>query len=226
MKRFIVILFVLLGGVLGLVWWFNVEQTGGNFADFFSDPVGGISSLGSRLRLWLSGLFEQASGAVGGTVDARVLAAGKIAGYEGFVGHVYADPPGQTDTYSIGYGHQLRTGDGFDMSSTISEGDALALLQADLETYATCVDNAVTVELKPEQAAALYSLCYNIGCSPFTSSTLLRALNAGDYAGAQAQFAVWNIANGEVSDSLVSRRQSEADLFGSVPAPSDQGENA
>ena len=219
MKKLVIWLFVASGALLGLVWWFNVEQTGGTFADFFSDPVGGLQSLGSRLSLWVQSWFEQAKGAVGGTVDAQALAASKIAGFEGFVNHAYPDPAGQNVTYSIGYGHQLTQGDGFDTSSTISEPDALALLEADLGTYATCVDNVVTVPLAPEQAAALYSLCYNIGCNAFTSSTLVRLLNQGDYAGAQAQFAVWNKAGGQVNPDLVSRRTAEAALFASAAAP-------
>jgi lysozyme len=221
MKKLVIWLFVIVGAALGLVWWFNVEQTGGSFADFFRDPVGGLQSLGSRLSLWVQSLFEQAKGAVGGTVDARALAASKIANFEGFVDHTYADPPGQAVTYSIGYGHQLRAGDGFTTGSTINEGDALALLEADLDTYATCVDNAVTVPLAPEQAAALYSLCYNIGCSRFEGSTLLRLLNQSDYTGAQEQFAVWNKAGSPLREveALTARRAAEAELFASAAAP-------
>lgn len=219
MKRAIVWLFLVVGALLGVVWYFNVEQTGGSFADFFSDPIGGLQSLGSRLQLWLGGLVEHIKGSAGGTADGRTIAAGLVAGFEGFVGHVYADPPGQSVTYSIGYGHQLQPGDGFTQDSTISEADALGLLKADLDTYATCVDNAVTVPLSPEQAAALYSLCYNIGCARFLGSTLLHVLNQGDYDGAAAQFAVWNQANHQVVQALVDRRAQEADLFANNPAP-------
>lgn len=209
-------LLLALGAFFGLVWWFDVEQTGGSFADFFSDPIGGTQSLFSRLGLIIGGWFEQASGAVGGQVDAATLAASTIAQFEGFSSKAYADPPGQTAKYSIGYGHQIVSGDGFTETSTISEADALALLQADLTSrFAPCVDAAVTVELTPQQRAALYSLCYNIGCAAFQNSTLLGNLNTGDYAQAQAQFAVWNQAGGAVSDALVSRRAKEADLFGS-----------
>lgn len=225
MKKLFIWVFALLGIFFGLVWWFDVEQTGGSFSDFFSDPVGGTQSLVSRLQLWLTGLWTRLTGGTGDThADGRTIAAGIIADFEGFVDHAYPDPAGQTTLYSIGYGHQLRQGDGFGKDSTISEGDALALLQADLETYATCVDNAVTVDVSPQQAAALYSLCYNIGCANFTSSTLLRNLNEGNYAGAGQQFAVWNKAGGIVLSALVDRRASEADLFNSNPLPAAQAD--
>jgi lysozyme len=217
MKRFFIWLLAIVGVFFGIVWYFDVYQAGEDWSDFFSDPVGGTQSLFSRFSLWVSGLWEQAAGATGGTVNPRTLAAGLIAGFEGFVPHAYPDPKGQSTTYSIGYGHQIKQGDGFGLDSTISEGDAIALLSADLDTYATCVDNAVTVPLSPQQTAALYSLCYNIGCTRFQGSTLLRNLNAGQYDAAAGQFAVWNIANGAVSDALVSRRAKEADLFSSNP---------
>jgi lysozyme len=214
MRKFVIALFIFIGAFLGLVWWFDVEQTGGSFSDFFSDPLGGTQSLFSRLRLWGSGLFEKAKSATGtGTVDARALAASLIAGFESFSPKVYADPPGQTQTHSIGYGHQLISGDGFNLDSTINESDALALLQADLDTFANCVDNAVTVPLGPEETAALYSFTYNEGCAHFEGSTLLRLLNQGDYQGADNEFAKWNIANHQILASLVSRRTKEAEIF-------------
>lgn len=238
MRKFFIIIFVLLGGFFGLVWWFDVEQTGGNFSDFFSDPLGGTQSLFSRLQLWLNGLIERASGAVGGTVDPLVLASGIIAGFENFSPKAYADPPGQTNTYSIGYGHQIISGDGFTTTSTISESDALALLQSDISSrFAPCVDSAVTVSVTPQQKAALYSLCYNIGCNAFQNSTLVGDLNTGDYAQAQLQFSVWNQSGGVVLQSLSDRRSQEANLFGSsgpladasdttIAQNSDSGDNS
>jgi len=221
MRKFIVGLLLALGVFFGLVWWFDVEQTGGSFSDFFADPVGGTQSLFSRFQLWVTGLIEKAKGATGtGTVDARALAASLIAGFETFSPKAYPDPPGQTSKYSIGYGHQIVPGDGFTTLSTISEPDALALLNADLDVYAACVDNAVTVPLGPEETAALYSFTYNEGCGAFQNSTLLRLLNAEDYSGADAEFAQWNIANGNILPALVSRRAKEAAVFAQDIPPS------
>lgn len=220
MKRAFIWLFALAGVFFGVVWWFDVHEAGGSFSDFFSDPVGGTKSLGSRLWLWGQGLVEQVKGASGvAAADPRALAASLIAGFEGFAPKAYADPPGQTQTYSIGYGHQIRPGDGFDTTSTISEGDALALLESNLDTVVNCVENVVQPEIAPEQRAALYSLAYNIGCAAFQSSSLLKALNEGNYDEAAAQFAVWNKANHVELPALDARRAKEAALFSSVPYP-------
>jgi len=224
MRKTIIFVLVLFGGFFGLIWWFDVEQTGGDWSDFFSDPVGGTTSLFSRFGLWVIGISERFKGVTGvGTVDPVALAAGLIAGFEGFSSKAYPDPAGQNVTYSIGYGHQIVPGDGFTTDSTISESDALALLQADLGTFATCVDTAVSVPVTPQMQAAMYSLCYNIGCGAFKSSTLLSDLNNGDPQGALDQFAVWNKAGGAVLQALVNRRASEAAVFqsGIQAAPAD-----
>jgi lysozyme len=158
-----------------------------------------------------------------GSPDPVAIAAQLIASLEGFSPTAYPDPPGQTKLYSLGYGHQIRSGDGFDTSSQISQSDALALLQTDLSGAVNCVNNAVSVDLDPQQLAALYSFTYNVGPGHFLSSTLLKCINASDFSGAQAQFAVWNIANGQVNAGLVARRQQEADLFGSGDADGTDG---
>jgi lysozyme len=99
------------------------------------------------------------------------------------------------------------------MDSTISEPDALALLQSDLDRFVACVDNSVGVDISENKKAALYSLTYNIGCSAFQNSTLLADLNRGDFESATSEFARWNQANHQVLQALVDRRQQEADLF-------------
>jgi len=46
-----------------------------------------------------------------------------------------------------------------------------------------------------------------------TRSTLLRDLNAGDFAGAAAQFELWDHASGQVVAGLLRRRLAEEKLF-------------
>jgi lysozyme len=226
MRKLIIFSLLAVGALFGLVWWFDVEEAGGSFSGFFQDPVGGTTSLFSRAGLVFSGWFQRAQGAVGGTPDPVAMAAGLIAQFEGFSPTAYADPPGQTLTYSIGYGHQIVSGDGFTTASTISESDALALLQADLANFVACVNSVVTYSgVTPQMQAALYSLCYNIGCGAFTNSTLVQDLNNGDPNQAQADFAVWNKAGGAVSAALSSRRTSEAAFFASGGVPTDQSDS-
>ncbi|MBP8236036.1 MAG: lysozyme, partial [Rhizorhabdus sp.] len=50
------------------------------------------------------------------------------------------------------------------------------------------------------------SFAYNVGVGALRGSTLLRKLNAGDFAGAAEQFLVWNKAGGKVLAGLVKRR--------------------
>lgn len=138
-----------------------------------------------------------------------------IADIETFSAKAYPDPPGQYDKYSIGYGHQLRSGDGFSATSTITEATALQLLADDVSWADTCVGNSVTSPLTDNQRAALMSLAYNIGCGAFQDSTLVSKLNTGDYAGASAEFPRWNRANGSVLQALIDRRTKEQELFNS-----------
>jgi lysozyme len=60
---------------------------------------------------------------------------------------------------------------------------------------------------------ALVSFAYNVGVGALGSSTLLRLLNAGDHAGAAAQFGRWNKAGGKALAGLTKRRAAEAALF-------------
>jgi lysozyme len=63
------------------------------------------------------------------------------------------------------------------------------------------------------QYDALVSFTYNEGAGRLQSSTLLKVLNAGDYAGAAGQFGVWVCGGGVKLPGLVARREAEAALF-------------
>lgn len=72
------------------------------------------------------------------------------------------------------------------------------------------------------QFDALVSFAYNVGldidddtkAEGLGDSTLLRKHLAGDYAGAQAQFAAWNKNDGKVMAGLTRRRAAEAAVYG------------
>lgn len=135
-----------------------------------------------------------------------------IAQQEGFSSVAYNDPPGSS-TYSIGYGHQITPGDGLSTSSKITEAQAYELLSDDVQSRVDCVLGSLTVDVTVNQLAALISFAYNIGCSAFHSSTLVKLLNSGDTEGAAAEFSKWVYSGGQVSESLVSRRETEQNLF-------------
>ena len=56
---------------------------------------------------------------------------------------------------------------------------------------------------------AFLSLAYNIGPGAFCGSTLVRKLNAEDYAGACAEILRWDKAGGKTVAGLTKRRQAE-----------------
>lgn len=120
---------------------------------------------------------------------------------------------------TIGWGHTR----GVSMGMSCTADQALQWLDQDLDDAEFCVDSVVKVTLTDPEFDALVSLVFNIGVDAFKSSTLLRLLNAGDYAGAAAQFAEWNkvTVNGQkqVSAGLTNRRTSEAALFTSGMLP-------
>ncbi|APF12027.1 hypothetical protein BKC11_04965 [Salmonella enterica subsp. enterica serovar Typhimurium] len=64
-----------------------------------------------------------------------------------------------------------------------------------------------------EQADTLISDYQKRGVRTEKTSTLLRKLNAGDYAGAADEFLRWNKAGGKVLNGLTRRREAERALF-------------
>jgi lysozyme len=127
--------------------------------------------------------------------------------FEGLRLTAYQDAGG---VWTIGYGH---TGPDVKPGQTITEAEATELLLADLQTAVRCVNGAVRVPLTQGQFDALVDFAYNAGRGNLLHSTLLRSVNAGDFAGAEAQFGLWVHAGGKVEPGLVRRRAAEAALF-------------
>ena len=111
--------------------------------------------------------------------------------------------------WTIGYGHTK----GVQKGMVISEDTANEMLVEELNEYENYINTLVTVELNQNQFDAMVSWVYNIGGGNLKASTLLKVLNAGDYAGVPAQMMRWNKAGGKVLEGLTRRRQAEADLF-------------
>ena len=112
--------------------------------------------------------------------------------------------------YTIGYGHY---GPDVKANGKITQVQAEDLLKKDLERFERNVTKHVNVEITQSMFNALVSLCYNIGCGAFNSSTLLKKLNIRDYSGAADQFAVWKKSGGKVIKGLVNRRAKEKTEF-------------
>ena len=130
-----------------------------------------------------------------------------IKSFESLSLKTYVCPGGKL---TIGYGH---TGSDVVPGMVISEDQADQLLMGDLAGFAKAVSNAVHVPLGQNQFDACVSLCFNIGTGNFTSSTLVKMLNADDTAGAADQFLRWNRSNNQILQGLTRRREAERALF-------------
>ena len=135
-----------------------------------------------------------------------------IKAFEGLRLSAYQDSGG---VWTIGYGHTGSVQPG----ERITQGQAEELLRKDTGWAQDAVRQQVHVPLTQRQFDALTSFTFNLGAGALQGSTLLSKLNAGDYAGAQAEFGRFVHAGGRVLQGLVRRRAAEADLFGS-DAPS------
>ena len=126
--------------------------------------------------------------------------------FEGCELEAYKCPAG---VWTIGYGHIKGVSEGM----TITQDEAEQMLKDEMAEYEGYVNKLVTVELNQNQFDAMVSWVYNLGGGNLGASTLLKVLNAGDYAGVPAQMMRWNKAGGKVLEGLTRRRQAEADLF-------------
>lgn len=134
-----------------------------------------------------------------------------IKSFEGLELKAYKDAVG---VWTIGYGHTSMAGDPKVVPGmVITKQEAEALLLKDLVKYENGVKRWVKVPLNPNQYGALVSFCYNVGEGNLSKSTLVKKVNAGDFAGAAKEFAKWNKAGGKELKGLTRRRTAEASLF-------------
>ena len=131
--------------------------------------------------------------------------------FEGCKLTAYQDSVG---VWTIGYGWtQPVDGKPIRAGMTIKQETAERLLKTGLVSYESDVSRLVKVGLSQGQFDALVSFTYNLGARSLSTSTLLRKLNAGDYAGAADEFLRWNKAGGKVLIGLTRRREAERTLF-------------
>ena len=119
---------------------------------------------------------------------------------------------------TIGYGHTKGVNRAqVDGKRIISVAKADQLLIEDLDAVAQAVDSLVKVPVSQRQREALISFAFNVGSANLESSTLLKKLNAKDYAGAADEFPKWNKATVKgkkvVLPGLTARRSAERTLF-------------
>jgi lysozyme len=120
--------------------------------------------------------------------------------------HGAADPPG---IWTIGWGH----------TKGVKEGDTCTQAQADqwalddMQIVVNTINRDVTVQLTQGEFDALCDFGFNCGLHNLETSTLWADLQAGDYAGAAAQFPRWDHAAGKEVAGLLRRRLQEQAEF-------------
>ena len=132
--------------------------------------------------------------------------------YEGLKLKAYLCP---AKVATIGYG-STRYPDGRRVILTdklTNEAEATQLLLSTLAAFEKTVNNLLP-NVNQCQFDALVSLCYNIGSSALSKSTLIRKakVNANDPS-ILDEFMRWNKAGGKVLAGLTTRRAEEAKLY-------------
>lgn len=122
---------------------------------------------------------------------------------EDYVGKAMIPVPG--DRWTLGFG----TTDGVKPGDTTTPTKAVARALSDVQKFEGAIKQCVTVPLTQNEYDSLISLSYNIGSGAFCRSTLVRKLNAGDYAGACLEIKRWDRFQGKPLRGLTLRRERE-----------------
>lgn len=99
-----------------------------------------------------------------------------------------------------------------DAAITEQRANELMCYKANNE-FGAFINKNVKVPLNQNQFDALVSFVYNIGCEAFRTSTMLKLLNQNDFKSAINEFPKWNKCEGKVLNGLITRRESEKQLF-------------
>ena len=123
--------------------------------------------------------------------------------------------------YTIGWGHY-----GVDVKEymKISKERAEKLFENDIKYFENYVNTCLKVKVTQSMFNALVSFTYNIGCSAFKNSTLLKYVNKKQFKKASNEFKKWNKCRGKVLNGLVKRRLLEKTEFerqGLAPSHND-----
>jgi lysozyme len=152
---------------------------------------------------------DKKPGSVRNVIVACCLSAAGLVGltqYEGYTDRAVIPVPGDVPT--IGFG----TTAGVKMGDKITPPQALERALRDVGKFEASLKQCVTAPLHQYEYDAYVQLAYNIGAGAFCSSTLVRKLNARDYAGACAEISKWNKQGGRELQGLTNRRERERAL--------------
>lgn len=128
-----------------------------------------------------------------------------LVAHEGIVLSRYKDSVG---VWTIGVGHTKAAGgvNPETFTGALTVADVMEMLRTDIVKYEAGVNRAVTVPLTQHEFDALVSFHYNTGA--IGRASFVKALNAGDRAGAARGMMDWNKPK-----EIIGRRTAERDLF-------------
>jgi lysozyme len=132
--------------------------------------------------------------------------------FEGLKLQAYLCP---ANVWSIGYGSTF-----YENGSKVQQGDKITLDRADklllemVKRFEISVRGLVKSKINDNQLGALTSFAFNVGVGALNKSTLLRKVNANpNDPTIRNEFMRWTRGGGKVLKGLVTRRESEANLY-------------
>jgi lysozyme len=146
----------------------------------------------SKARILVASLTLSASAFVG------------LAVHEGYRDTAYIPVKGDVPTIGFGDTHGVKPGDKTDPIR------ALILLSQHAESFQADLRKCIgDVPMHQHEWDSIVSWAYNVGTGAACKSTLVRKLQAGDYAGACRELLRWDKFKGQPLPGLTIRRQSE-----------------
>ena len=136
--------------------------------------------MNSTLRSTLAALALSATGLVG------------IVSLEGYTDHAIIPVKGDKPTNGFG-----STGADIKLGDKTTPPQALARALSDVQRDEAAIKHCITVPLAQHEYDAYVSMTYNVGAGACCGSTLVRKLNAGDYAGACDEILRWRFFQGK-----------------------------
>lgn len=117
--------------------------------------------------------------------------------------------------WTIGFGNTF-----YEDGAKVKEGDKITneeayhLFYLIATKFEKTINDNLKVEISQNKFNALFCLCYNIGQTTFTNSTLLRLVNINPSDGNIAkEFLKWNKINKVPNKGLTNRRIKESSLY-------------
>lgn len=147
--------------------------------------------------------------AIAGGGGAVAIATVIVSGKDGLEGREYLPYRDIVGVLTVCDGH---TGSDIIPGKRYTDKECNALTRADMALIARQVDPHIRVKATDTQRAAIYSFAYNVGATATINSTLLKKLNARDYAGACNELKRWVFAGGKKWKGLMNRRDVEYEV--------------